>query len=61
MDGESWLAAVQDRTSVASFPAASIRGEPHAANGRPGMVALGLREAWRAQRNGFTAVRNTDL
>lgn len=39
------------------FPAAAM-GRPHAFDGQPRMVALGLREAWNAQRNGFTAARN---
>ncbi len=39
------------------FPAASM-GETHASNGWPLTAALGLREAWTAQRNGSTAIRN---
>jgi hypothetical protein len=39
------------------FPAAA-KGETHASNGWPGKATLRLREAWTAQRNGLTAVRN---
>jgi hypothetical protein len=36
---------------------AAARGETYTSNGRTQMYALGLRAAWTAQRNGFTAVR----
>jgi hypothetical protein len=48
----------KEREKQEVFPAAPM-GETHASNGRPWMVAPGLRAAGIAQRNGFTAVRKT--
>jgi len=39
---------------------AASMGATHASHGSPRMVTPGLREAWNAQRNGFTAVRDTN-
>jgi hypothetical protein len=37
---------------------AAAKDETYASSGWPSMAILGLREAWNAQGNGFTAVRN---
>jgi hypothetical protein len=49
---------ISERTKHEVLSAAPV-GRTHTFDGRPRMDALGLREAWTAERNGFTAVRNT--
>ena len=51
---------VTEREKQDVFPAGP-RGRTHAFGGRTSMYALGLRKAWKAQRNGFTPIRNVSL
>jgi hypothetical protein len=57
-DGGHWLAAMQESIASQVCPSAAA-GATHALRGWQKTATPGLREAWNAQRNGFTAARTT--